>query len=274
MATKKLQQSNCAQEDSNEVFDNLIQRDTRQRIKELEVVVQSPEIAWIRQQMKVIRGDWAWSTAHSLIALGFLDSNINGRLFAYQDKNARLQLSTMFPKEWEEVLILLKDPSTLVTMLNIEKSIQCQLLRNSPSDSLLRILQGIYVPFIFDNELSQVNVTKDFEEDFYKFMATLTESIYEAKGQTLLYLPSIEYQGSLKDQVQNKELPQRLEQAINRWIRQIKDVIRIKEEYEENEVIGPLAEINFWHQRNQNLTGIFFQIQQQGHQVQLHYSKR
>jgi len=105
MATKKPQQSSSAQELSNVVFDTRIQRDTRQRIKELEVAAQSPEIAWIRRQMNIICGDWAWSTAHSHIALGFLASNVNGRLFAYQDKNARLQLSTTFPKEWEEVSI-------------------------------------------------------------------------------------------------------------------------------------------------------------------------
>ena len=80
-------------------------RDTRQRIKELEDAAQSPEIAWIRRQMKIIRSDWAWSTAHAQIASGFLTSKINGRLFAYQDKNARLQLSTTFPKDWEEVSI-------------------------------------------------------------------------------------------------------------------------------------------------------------------------
>lgn len=84
--------------------------------------------------------------------------------------------------------------------------------------------QSIYVPLMFNNEGAQVSVTKDFEEDFYRFMATLSESIYEAKGKTLLYLHPFEYRGSIKDQVQNKELTQRLEQVIIRWTRQIKEV--------------------------------------------------
>jgi hypothetical protein len=105
MTTSKHEQYHSAQELPTMVNDNLIRRDTRHRIKELEVAAQSPEIAWICRQMKIIRSDWAWSTAHAQIASGFLSSSINGRLFAYQDENTRLQLSTTFPKKWEEVSI-------------------------------------------------------------------------------------------------------------------------------------------------------------------------
>ena len=76
---------------------------------------------------------------------------------------------------------------------------------------------------MFDNEAA-VNVTKDFREDFNKFMATLTESIYEAKGQTLLYIPPMEFVGTVKEQARDKELTQRLEQVVIRWTRQIKEV--------------------------------------------------
>lgn len=162
-----------------------------------------------------------------------------------------------------QVLVLLRDPGVPISMENIDKAVQCQLLHGSPSENLLRILQvrapsalyvlasgdgliqtntsmiysclcicvcesmqDIYVPLVFDNEAAQVSVTKDFREDFDKFMATLTESIYEAKGQTLLYLPPLHYTGSIKDLALNKELTQRLEQIIIRWTRQIKEARR------------------------------------------------
>jgi dynein heavy chain len=80
------------------------------------------------------------------------------------------------------------------------------------------------VPLVFDNEGAQVSVTKDFQEDFHRFMATLTESIYESKGQTLLYLPPLEYEENTKKQAQNKDLTQRLEQVIIRWTCQMKEV--------------------------------------------------
>lgn len=87
-------------------------------------------------------------------------------------------------------------------------------------------MQGIFIPLMLDNEAA-MNVTKDFREDFNKFMATLTESIYEAKGQTLLYIPPLEFVGTVKEQARDKELTQRLEQVVIRWTRQIKEVCNI-----------------------------------------------
>jgi hypothetical protein len=74
------------------------------------------------------------------------------------------------------------------------------------------------------SENAQVTVTKDFKEDLDKFISTLTESIYKAKGQTLLYIPPLELVGTVKEQAANKELTQRLEQIIIRWTRQIREV--------------------------------------------------
>lgn len=88
----------------------LARRDTRQRIEDLELVAQSPEIAWIRHQMGLIRSGWAWSTAHAQIASGFLRSQTSGRLFARRDEHAGLQLSTTFPRQWNEVVHTLSMP--------------------------------------------------------------------------------------------------------------------------------------------------------------------
>lgn len=84
--------------------------------------------------------------------------------------------------------------------------------------------QAVYVPLMLYNESWQISVTKDFKEDLDKFLTTLTESIYEAKGQTLLYLPPLELTGSVAVLAKNKELTQRLESILIRWTRQIKEV--------------------------------------------------
>jgi hypothetical protein len=78
-------------------------RNTTQRIHSLEEEAKSGEIVWVKNRMKLIRGDWAWSLAHVQIASGFLKSTTNGRLFAYRDDNAMLQCSTTFPQKWDEV---------------------------------------------------------------------------------------------------------------------------------------------------------------------------
>ncbi|CAK9199554.1 unnamed protein product [Sphagnum troendelagicum] len=198
-------------------------RNTTQRIHSLEEEAKSGEIVWVQNRMKLIRGDWAWSMAHVQITSGFLKSTTNGRLFAYRDDNAMLQCSTTFPQKWDEV---------------------------------------VYLPFIMKSENAQVTVTKDFKEDLDKFISTLTESIYKAKGQTLLYIPPLELVGTVKEQAANKELTQRLEQIIIRWTRQIREVVRNHEEAAsgEDEEMGPLTEIDFWRRRSRNISGINEQI--------------
>jgi hypothetical protein len=85
--------------------DALARRDTRQRIYDLEAIAKSPEIAWVKKQMQLIRAEWSWSTSHAQIAWGFLQSTTNGRLFAYRDEAARLHVLTNFPQKqrWDEV---------------------------------------------------------------------------------------------------------------------------------------------------------------------------
>lgn len=80
-------------------------RDTRQRIYDLEAIAKSPQIAWVKKQMQLIRAEWSWSTLHAQIAWGFLQSTTNGRLFAYRDEAARLHVLTNFPQKqrWDEV---------------------------------------------------------------------------------------------------------------------------------------------------------------------------
>jgi hypothetical protein len=68
------------------------------------------------------------------------------------------------------------------------------------------LLQTVYVPLMLHNESWQTSVTKDFKEDLDKFLTTLNESIYEAKGQTLLYLPPLELTGNPAVLAKNIEL--------------------------------------------------------------------
>jgi hypothetical protein len=96
--------------------------------------------------------------------------------------------------------------------------------RSSDWLSLSSLVQTVYVPLMLYNESWQISVTKDFKEDLDKFLTTLNESIYEAKGQTLLYLPPLELTGNPAVLAKNKELTQRLESILIRWTRQIKEV--------------------------------------------------
>ncbi|BFI30788.1 dynein axonemal heavy chain [Marchantia polymorpha subsp. ruderalis] len=226
----------------------------------LEEAALTAEVAWVAKMMKLIRKNLVFGTKQAQITVGFLRSSTNGRLFSSADQNYMLHCSTSFPQAWDEVLVLMRDPAKSIDATNIHKNVQCLMIRGSPSEALLRILQVVYVPLMLDNETWQTSVTKDFREDLDKFLATLTESIFEAKGQTLLYIPPLNFSGNVAVLARDKELTQRLESILIRWTRQIKEVVRNQEAFVEDESMGPLAEIDFWRKRNLNLGGIRDQI--------------
>jgi dynein heavy chain, axonemal len=58
----------------------------------------------------------------------------------------------------------------------------------------------------------------------HKFMANLTEAVYEVRGHTVLYLPAEDLQDA-KASSKDRDLVQRLESTIIHWTRQIKGVV-------------------------------------------------
>ncbi|EFJ08553.1 hypothetical protein SELMODRAFT_185288 [Selaginella moellendorffii] len=122
----------------------------------------------------------------------------------------------------------------------------------------------MYLPLMLEDDTLRANITKDFAGELDKFMATLTESLFEAKGQTILYIPPVRLMDFVGNQAPDKELAQRLESIVIRWTRQIKEVIRNQERFSEVEISGPLAEVEFWRRRSIDLSGIREQINHSG----------
>lgn len=85
-------------------------------------------------------------------------------------------------------------------------------------------MQTIYLPAMLENESWQASVTKDFKAGLDKFLASLTESIFEAEGKTVLYIPPVSLIGTMGAQTRDKDLTQRVESVVIRWTRQIKEV--------------------------------------------------
>lgn len=55
--------------------------------------------------------------------------------------------------------------------------------------SLLRAMHGLYIPVVVGNNSWPEAVKADFTAQLHKFMANLTETVYEIKGKTILYIP-------------------------------------------------------------------------------------
>lgn len=76
-----------------------------------------------------------------------------------------------------------------MTAENIHSMVHVGVLRSNGSESLLKLMTGVYVPAVLANHTWPDSVRKDFTGQLHKFMAYLTELTNDAKGVTVLYIP-------------------------------------------------------------------------------------
>ncbi|KAJ3242061.1 Dynein heavy chain 2, axonemal [Chytriomyces hyalinus] len=151
------------------------------------------------------------------------------------------------------------DTNFIITEQNFEKSFQYGTVSGETMDSLLRMMQGVYVPMFMENKQWPESVRKDFRSQMHKFMAFLTDATYQVKGHTVLYVPVEEFT-SPEVAAKSKNVVQRLESLVIHWTRQIKEVVNNQHISESSENSGPLEEIQFWRSRCDDLSGISEQL--------------
>ena len=98
---------------------------------------------------------------------------------------------------------------------------------------------------------------KELTAHVHKYMGFLTETVYEMKGTTKLYIP----QDDLSDTdscVKNSDLKMRLESTVIHC--QIKKVLNAGDDSQEKEEEGPLSEVEHWRCRSEDLSGIKVQL--------------
>lgn len=102
----------------------------------------------------------------------------------------RLVLTLDVPKSFEQLVYFVRDPNKFVTKDNIVDVVQLGLLRGGDAlHSLLRSMHGLYVPVVVGATQWPEAVKADFQAQMHKFMANLTETVYEVKGKTIMYIP-------------------------------------------------------------------------------------
>ena len=117
---------------------------------------------------------------------------------------------------------------------------------------------------ILGNPLNMIGwsdlVSQDLMDRFYVFMAHTYVTIGQIKGRTLLPLPANDITTSEK--TSSKDKATLLENAINHWTKQIKNVLKQDPEnaLKKGKHPDPLVEINFWKDKSENLTSICNQL--------------
>jgi dynein heavy chain len=205
-----------------------------------------------------------WSPQNESAALDFLSDKNNRKLIAYMTASNQLCLQNGLPSvtEVHEMMYFIKmstNDDEPISDVNFEARIQFGTISGDMMESLLRMMQGVYIPLLLTNKNWPESIRKEFNSQIHRFMAFLTDTTYQLKGHTVLYVPN-EDLSNLEKAAKSKELVQRLESLLVHWTRQIKEVINSQHTSESTENSGPLEEIEFWRSRCDDLSGISDQI--------------
>ena len=160
-----------------------------------------------------------------------------------------------------EAQFFVRNPSEQLSPASINKAVQYGVFGPDSIDSLFRVMDSLYVPFVVGNTTLPDSVRRSLTSQMHRFMAQLTEASYQSKGRTVLYLPkeSVDFSDT-ENVLKDKDLVQRLESTVIRWTRQIKEVINLQDSSTDAETAGPLEEIIFWSERTVDLSGIREQL--------------
>lgn len=199
---------------------------------------------------------------HGREVLDFVGSRKEARLFAFFDNNGILRLQKQPPQPshgWKRIAYFIRAGGSPLDQSDLEEHVTFGVVQGNVTDCLLNILSHVYVPQLLSSQSWPESVKKDFTGQLHKFMANLTESAYEARGQTVLYIPE-EHISNPMEAAKDKDFVKELESTVIHWTRQVKEVVNQQDMNEAGEDAGPLEEIEFWRSRNADLGGIRAQL--------------
>jgi len=249
--------------------DDDLEIDAQEKVSTLEGFHVLHCVEWLRDKVK-LHGHEVQATELSeemrREVVEFVMSETERRLFAFLDPDTKqLIMQTAVPPDAcsDFFYFVRKSGVKRLTPENITESIQFGRVNASGIEgmhSLLRLMNSLYVPLVQGNRTWPESFRKEFAGQLHKFMASLTETAFEMRGSTVLYVPQ-EDVSNKEASAKDKDLVQRLESTLIHWTRQIKEVVNNQDNSEHAEDAGPLAEIQFWRSRAVDLSGIREQLQ-------------
>ncbi|XP_043393066.1 dynein axonemal heavy chain 2 isoform X2 [Chelonia mydas] len=209
--------------------------------------------------------DDMWTEEHAATLDLFLKDVSKQLLVVYIDEFAGLKVEQTMPyQEQKQLTYFIRHENAEITAENFQKTVQFGTVRRPYIDSLMRILNSVFLPRLFRNTNWPESIKNEFFSEIYHFMTSLTDTRSKMKGRTVLYIPIEALTMKPEVVVKDKALVQRLETSMIHWTRQIKEVLRAQEAGESRESTGPLEEIEFWRNRCTDLSEISKQLCRQG----------
>ncbi|KAH0502213.1 Dynein heavy chain 10, axonemal [Microtus ochrogaster] len=101
-------------------------------------------------------------------------------------------------------------------------------------------------------------IRDEFLMNLQKFANNIQRTMQQLEGEIKLEMPSISVEGEVSELVASAEMVESLEQCVINWLSQISSALesQLKKTPQGN---GPLAEIEFWSERNATLSALYEQ---------------
>ena len=167
-------------------------------------------------------------------------------------------------------MYFIKNVDGTIPASGISEAVDFGVLCGTTLSNLHDLFREVYTPALVDtgassggglgggDDASAEAVGAHQDHGFSKFSSQLTQTLQQVDGDLQLTIPDVAV-GNVDVAVQDLELIDELEGALEEWTKVIASVVE-HEGRKEVQGDGPLAEIEFWRDRNAALSSLFEQI--------------
>eukprot|EP01135_Chromosphaera_perkinsii_P000864 Nk52_evm27s152 gene=Nk52_evmTU27s152 len=199
----------------------------------------------------------------------FLTKEGVGRLVIYFDKKGFLGASNDPLVNNQKSVIFFKLRKTVLNQDNIANDVVHSSCSEEPLLHFYSLIHDIYFPLLScpENQKGWENEAQKIMENYHQFLNQTCMVIGQTRGDTLLPLPpkmmtKVSFSPGEKLSHSDKEKIHVLESAIVNWTKQIKGLLKLDPEslVKGGKNPGPLAEVDFWSSKAENLKSVYEQL--------------
>lgn len=228
-------------------------------------------LTWIQQRINIASFDLKlWQEEHSQITACFLTDSSIKSIFATVDQETHVLIVCCDSPPQQtpgriDLAYFVRPEGQELTISNISDVLifGTFAMKQTPS-SVINVMENVLYPHIFYTREWNESSRTELMGLYHRYLASLTESLTEEIGKTVLYLPfKNEEKLGLEIDFTNKSTLQQFESIAIHWIRQIKGVLNNVDGDHGlvTESQGPIEELHFWKSRADDLRSILEQLE-------------
>lgn len=99
----------------------------------------------------------------------------------------------------------------------------------------------------------------EFLINMQKFASSITRTIQQIEGEVRLELPDIQLSENIEENLKNEEVMQVVESTCRNWFKQLSIAVEVQQN-KTPQYNGPLAEIDYWRERNAAFSALYEQL--------------